>query len=204
MADSINYRTSPTLLANLRNSPPDQTAWADFESRYRGLIQSWCLRWGLQASDAEDITQEVMLALSRQMNRFAYDPGGRFRGWLKTITYRAWCDFLQQENRRRDAPSGGTAVVELLHSQEVRDDFLGEWEDEWNRQLLEEAMKRVQLRVQPHTWQAFRLLTQAGLSGNAVATRMNMKVGAVWVAKSKVQKMIQQEIRRLEFGQDRG
>ena len=204
MESHSDHNTSPTLLGRLRCNPPDQSAWSDFERRYGRLIQRWCLRWGMQPSDVDDITQDVMLALTKQMDRFEYDPSGRFRAWLKTVTYRAWCDFLDQRRRRKDASSGDTVILRLLESQEVRDDFLHQWEEEWKRELLEAAMRQVEGRVQPHTWEAFRLLTQDGLSGAEVASRLEMKVGAVWVAKSKVQKMLQQEIRKLESKDEAG
>ena len=54
--------------------------------------------------------------------------------------------------------------------------------------------------MQPHTWEAFRLTTQEGLSGAEVATRLGMQVATVFVAKSKVQKMLQEEIGKLEMG----
>ena len=141
MFDNTEHHTSPTLLGKLRDSPQDQTAWTDFEHRYGRMIQRWCRRWGMQQSDVDDVTQEVLLAVARQMNRFEYDPSRRFRSWLKTVTYRAWCDFLKQRRRRRDAASGDTAVMRLLDSQEAQDEFLQQWEDEWKRELLEEAMK---------------------------------------------------------------
>jgi DNA-directed RNA polymerase specialized sigma24 family protein len=59
-------------------------------------------------------------------------------------------------------------------------------------------MARVRLRVQPHTWQAFQLLALEGRSGAEVAAQLNMKVATVFVARSKVQKMIQEEVRQLE------
>ncbi len=200
MADNAEYQTSPTLLGRLRCSPPDQDAWGQFEQRYGSLIQRWCQRWGMQASDADDVTQDVLLALSRQMKEFDYDPSGRFRSWLKTITHHTWCDFLEKRRRRRDTGSGNSAVMDILNSQEVQDDFFKQWEEEWKRELLEEAMRAVEGRVQPHTWEAFQMLTRDRLAGAEVAKRLDMKVGAVWVAKSKVQKLIQQEIRRLEAG----
>ena len=190
--------TSPTLLGRLGQSPTDELAWQDFERTYGELIQRWCRGFGMQASDADDVTQDVLLALSKQMHRFRYDPTGRFRSWLKTVVYRAWCDFLQQRKRRRDAGSGDTAVKHLLDSQEVFDDLLQRFEFEWKRELLEEAMRRVRQRVQTHTWEAFRLLTREELSGAEAAERLQMSPGSVWVAKSKVQKMLKQEIRRLE------
>ena len=190
-------RTSPTLLSKLRSNPQDERAWREFERRYAEMIQQWCRRWGLQPSDAEDLTQDVLLAISKQMERFEYDPSRRFRSWLKTIAHRAWCDFLEKQ-RRRAIGSGETAVIRMLEDQNVEEEFSAQFELEWKRKLLSDAMKLVERRVQPHTWEAFRLLTQDGLSGAEVAKQLEMKVGAVWVAGSKVRKMIQQEVLRLE------
>jgi RNA polymerase sigma-70 factor (ECF subfamily) len=196
MAEAADLHTNPTLLSKLRRAPRDQLAWQDFVARYSPLVQEWCRHWGLQRADADDVLQNVLLELSRQMSRFEYDPSGSFRGWLKTVTYRAWCDFL--ERRRRDVGSGDSVVLQLLHSVEARDNFLKQFEEEWDRELLAEAMQAVHRRVQAHTWEAFRLMTHENLSGPEVAARLGMKVGAVWVAKSKVQRMLLEEIRRLD------
>lgn len=195
MPSEANAATSPTLLGRLRRSPTDQLAWGDFFRRYGGMITGWCRQWGLQPADAEDVAQNVLGELARQMQRFEYDPTRSFRAWLKVVAYRAWCDFLE---RRREIGSGDTAIMQRLHSVATRDDFVHHIEEEWNRELLEEAMRLVRERVQPHTWEVFRLMTQEGLSGAEVAARLGMKVGAVWVAKSKVQKMIGEVIRDLD------
>lgn len=190
--------TSRSLLGRLRHEPRDEAAWNDFAQRYGRMIRGWCRHWGLRELDAEDVAQNVMIQLSRQMQRFEYDRNGSFRGWLKTVAYRAWCDFLSQRNRQNDNGSGDSNVLQLLNSVAARDEFLEQMEQEWHRELLDEAMSRVRQRVQPHTWEAFRLMTQDGLSGQQVADQLDMKVGAVWVAKSKVQKMLHGEIKLLQ------
>jgi RNA polymerase sigma-70 factor (ECF subfamily) len=57
----------------------------------------------------------------------------------------------------------------------------------------------VKVRVPPQRWEAFRLTALEGLSGAEAAQRLNMKVATVFTAKSKVQKMVQEEIRKLEL-----
>ena len=47
-------------------------------------------------------------------------------------------------------------------------------------------------------WDAFRLTALEGHSGSRVAVQLEMKVSHVYVAKSKVKKLIRDEIRRLE------
>ena len=189
--------TSLSLLGRVGQRPADQDAWTQFARRYGRMIQNWSRRWGLNPHDAEDLSQKVLLQLSQQMPDFQYDPRGSFRAWLKTIAYRSWCDHLER-GRRIEQGTGDSAVLRLLHSTVARESFLEEIEEDWNRELLAEAMRTVKARVRPHTWQAFRLLSHEGLSGQEAAEKLDMKVGAVWVAKSKVQKMIADEIRRLE------
>lgn len=188
--------TSLSLLERLRLQPADQPAWKEFTLRYGRKVRAWCRRWGLQEADADDVTQNVLADLARQMSRFEYQPGGRFRAWLKTVAYRAWCDYL--ERRRPDTGAGDSAVLHLLESVAAREDFLTHLEAECDRELLDEAVRRVRARVQFHTWEAFRLLTQEGLSGAEAGERLGMKPGTVFVAKCKVQKMLQETIRELE------
>jgi RNA polymerase sigma factor (sigma-70 family) len=197
MADDRNVPTSPTLLGRLGRVPADQVAWDEFAQRYGRKIYGWCRRWGLQEADAEDVTQQVLLKLAHKTRTFTYDPSKSFRAWLKTVTHHAWRDFVEGRNRP-GAGSGDTRVLELLQTVQARDSLLDELDEEFARDLLDEAMARVRLRVQPHTWQAFHLLAVEGRSGAEAAERLGMKVATVFVARSKVQKMLQEEVRKLE------
>jgi RNA polymerase sigma-70 factor (ECF subfamily) len=151
----------------------------------------------LQEADAEDVTQDVLLRLAVKLRDFAYDPSRSFRAWLKTLTHHAWSDFL--EGRRRPGQGGGDSEVwQALEEVEARDDLTLRLEEEYAHALLEEATARVRQRVQPHTWEAFRLTALEGQSGAEAAARLGMQVATVFVARSKVQKMLQEEARRLE------
>jgi RNA polymerase sigma factor (sigma-70 family) len=189
--------TSATLLGRLRQSAADQDAWGKFVDRYSPKIYAWCRRWGLQEADAEDVTQSVLVKLVEKMRVFVYDPAQSFRGWLRTLTHYAWYDFVQGR-QRPGTGAGDSRVVEVLQAVEARDDLVGRLEAEFDRELLDEAMARVCLRVEPHTWDAFRLLAVDGVSGAEAAGRLHMKVATVFVARSKVQRMLQEEMRVLE------
>ena len=197
MAHHPEPDTSLTLLARLRDTPADQAAWGQFVARYGRKIYGWCRHWGLQEADAEDVTQDVLLKLAEKMKTFAYDATGSFRAWLKTLTHHAWQDFVESR-RRAGAGQGGTEVLETLHQTEAREDLIERLEKEFDRELLNLAMQRVKARVQPHTWEVFRLLALERLSGAEAASRLGMKVATVFVARSKVQRMIEEETRRLE------
>jgi RNA polymerase sigma-70 factor (ECF subfamily) len=197
MARSPDVQTSVTLLARLQRAEQDQAAWDAFVERYGRRIYGWCRHWGLQEADAEDVTQDVLLKLAEKMRTFAYDASGSFRAWLKTLTHHAWQDHVRGRHRA-GAGQGGSEVLQQLYQIEAREDLLRRLEAEFDRELLHQAEQRVQARVQPHTWEAFRLLAMERVPGADVAQRLGMKVATAFVARSKVQKMIQEEMRRLD------
>jgi len=190
MADDT--QTSTTLLRQLRDDPLDPTAWDRFVDRYGVLIYRWCRHWGLQEADAEDVTQNVLVELLRQMRHFVYDRAGSFRAWLRIIAYRGWCRFLEGQQRR----GALTVALQRLHSSEAYEDLLQQLTLADDREALERAMTAVRQRVQPHTWEAFRMQAFDGVSGDDVARQLNINIGAVFVARSKVQKMLRDEIER--------
>jgi RNA polymerase sigma-70 factor (ECF subfamily) len=197
MTDAPDLRTSATLLGRLRDHPTDQAAWAQFVDRYGAEIYGWCRRWHLQDADARDVTQAVLASLCRKMKTFHYDPRLSFRGWLRTLTHHAWSD-LAASRRPSPVGVGQGGDPDWLESLEARDDLIERLDEQFDRELLEEASVRVRLRVEPHTWEAFRLTAVEGMAGAAVAERLGIKVATVFKAKSKVQRMLREEIGRLE------
>ncbi len=185
------------MLGRLRHDPNDQAAWSDFVARYQPKILQWCRGWRLQESDAHDVTQAVLLKLSRLMATFAYDPSRSFRGWLKTLTHHAWRDLVSERRarwyRQRRQPMG-----EFFENLQAGDDLIQHLEEEFQRELMDQAMVRVRPRVAARTWDAFRLTALEGCSGAAAAAQLEMKVARVYVAKSEVKEMIRGEIRKLE------
>jgi RNA polymerase sigma-70 factor (ECF subfamily) len=199
MADPPLPTTRVTLLTQLRQDPPDQAGWDEFVERYGRHIYRWCRRWKLQDADAADVTQDILVKLTRKLRAFAYDPSRSFRGWLKTVAYHAWRDFA--DSRRRSQPAAGDGLArELLLTLEARDDLAQRLEEAFDLELLEAAKARVRLRVAPRTWEAFRLVALEGLPVAEAAARVRLQVAMVYVAKSKVQKMLREEVGKLEKG----
>ncbi len=78
--------TSATLLQRL-NDRTDSVAWRRLVDLYTPLIGSWLRRQGVSAEDAEDLSQEVLGIVVREVSRFRHNGrAGAFRTWLRTIT----------------------------------------------------------------------------------------------------------------------
>jgi RNA polymerase sigma factor (sigma-70 family) len=197
MLDDDPLKTSLTLLGRLGRDPKDQAAWSEFVARYGPRILRWCRGWRLQESDAEDVTQDVLLKLNGLMARFVYDPSGSFRAWLKTLTHHAWRD-LVDEHRRSGLVGGDPSMAELLASLRAGDDLVEQLDAEFRREVIDRAIERVRRRVAERTWDAFRLTALEGWSGADAARRLEMKIVRVYGARSDVQEMIREEVRTLE------
>jgi RNA polymerase sigma-70 factor (ECF subfamily) len=190
--------TSITLLGRVRDLS-DQQAWSDFVHRYTPRIFSWCKRFSLQDQDASDVTQQVLLKLVSSMQGFEYDPSrGSFRGWLKTVTSNAVRDMVRRKSSNVVTGEGAEVWLSRLVDDAAIASLTAKIEEGYRQELLEEAENRVQLRVKPTTWEIYRLLTKQNVSAKEIAAKLNVKIGEVYVAKSRVIKMLRESVLQLE------
>jgi RNA polymerase sigma factor (sigma-70 family) len=189
--------TRVTLLHRLNQNPGDQISWAEFVRLYGPAIRGWLTHWGLQEADSQDVTQNVLLRLTAKLPQFKYDPSRSFRGWLKTLTHHAWHDFVTEAGYRNRG-SGDTSILDQLQSVAAREDLTARVEAEFDKELLEVAMARARERVAANTWEAFKLSALDGIVPQEVADKLGVRVSQVYLAKHRVQKLVQEEIRVLE------
>jgi RNA polymerase sigma factor (sigma-70 family) len=189
--------TRATLLFRVSHDPTDPRAWAEFVTHYGRKIHEWCRAWGLQDADAWDVTQIVLLNLAARMREFRYDPDRSFRAWLKTLTRHAWINYRTSEARHCRA-SGDSAIMDQLAKVEAREDLVQRLSYAFDQELFQVAAARIRLRVEPHTWEAFRLLAVENWSGADVARHLGIKVATAFVARSKVMRMLRGEVAKLE------
>jgi RNA polymerase sigma factor (sigma-70 family) len=198
MADKApDSSTRVSLLIRVAQlGPIDQQAWREFVTYYGAKMYQWCQGWGLQDADAQDVTQQILLKLASILRTFTYDPARSFRAWLRTLTHHAWHDVLTVQHRAIPG-SGDSGVVQRLLSIPARDDFCQRLEEAFDHELLQQAIDEVRTRVQPATWEAFRLTAFENIPPIEVACRLNKKVATVYMLRSKVQKMLRAELQRL-------
>ncbi len=196
-------QTRATLLARLyRSGTTDAEAWREFVDLYGRQVYKWCRCWDLQDADAREVTQQVLLQLVTKMREFVYDPSRSFRAWLKTVAHRVWRN-LAESRSHRPLAAGGSGPWQRLLTLPARDDLAQRLEREFDRELLDKAMLRVRLRVAPHNWEAFRLTAVDGVPAAEVGARLEMKIGSVYAARSTVQRLLREEMERLDHDGDR-
>jgi len=148
------------------------------------------------APDAEDVTQAVLAGLVKKMRDFRYDPAQRFRGWLMTVTHRVLANELAK--RRRERACGDGVVERMLENVAAREGLVHAVETAYDRELVDEALRRVRKRVPVQQWDAFRLTALESKSGADASKALGMLVSTVYSSKSKVQKLVREELSRLD------
>ena len=89
------------LLARLSNGEP--AALTEFYDLYAGLVNGLALRILRDATEAEDVVQEVFVQVWRQAER--YDPSrGSAEAWLCTIARSRALDRVRRRTARREEP----------------------------------------------------------------------------------------------------
>lgn len=201
MTNSLDMATSTTLLQRLRDVS-DAEAWNDFVDRYSPKVFEWCRKNSLQDSDAADVTQQVLLKLVTTMRTFEYDQHrGTFRGWLKTVTTNTVRDLARQWQNRNVRAAGDTVTDEQLNSisaPSALDELSQRIEAQYRDELLREAESRIRVRVKTETWAAWFQTAVEQKKAVDVAVTVGMTVSEVYVAKSRVNKMMRDEVQRME------
>jgi len=177
------YTTTHASLLERLAQGDDAPAWREFSDRYGELIRSFARRRGLQPSDCDDVMQDVMLAVTRNMPGFDYDPArGRFRGYLKTIAVRA---IIRKQFQKRGEP--GNELLEESFDEAARDDAVDEqWEQEWRQHHLRVAMQAARQEFNEADVAAFELYAGQGRPAEEVARELGMSVDSVYQAKSRM------------------
>lgn len=185
--------TSLSLLHRLQQSSEPES-WNRLAALYVPLIRAWLRKYDVQESDADDLVQEVLLAVSKDLSKFEHGgQPGAFRGWLKGILVNRLRNFWRARDRRREA-RGHSDIDERLAELEIPTSELSQlWNAEHDRYVLRQLLELVKPHFAPNTWMAFDRVALKGEKPRDVAAEMQISLNAVVTAKSRLLGRLRQE-----------
>ncbi len=181
-----NSRISPSMLSRLRSH--DAQAWDRFYRVFSRVLYQWCRKKGLQAADAEDITQDAVLAIPDALKKFdRCRTGDDFRRWLYTITKHRIIDYFRSHDR--EIPVGLlddlAQTVGQVESQ-IENDRL------WA--IYQHALKIIRPKLEESTWRIFQLINTSHRKAADVADELGIETTAVRKVKWRVNRMLRETI----------
>ncbi|HEV3261471.1 MAG TPA: sigma-70 family RNA polymerase sigma factor [Gemmataceae bacterium] len=186
--------TPISLLERLRLRP-DAQAWQRLVDLYSPLIRNWLRRYALHAADADDLTQDVLGVLVRELPQFHHDlRPGAFRRWLRTVTVNRIRNFWRARKARPMA-TGDSDFEHVLDQLEDPDSGLSRlWDHEHDQHVIRRLLELIEPEFEPATWKAFRRLVLDGEPTAKVAAELGISPNAVRIAKSRILTRFRQEI----------
>jgi RNA polymerase sigma-70 factor (ECF subfamily) len=197
--------TRQSLLSRLRDWE-DQDSWREFFETYWQLIYDVARKAGLNDAEAQDVVQETVLSVAKQMPGFSYDSNrGKFKSWLRQV---ARCRIVEHLRRGYRQPQNRPGV-EVLESPELMEEALETiadpahdsldalWDREWDSHLADMALQHVKRRVRPEHFQIFELLVIQGWPAARVAKALEVSVPLVYVTRHRIQAMMKRELKNL-------
>ncbi len=154
--------TRYSLLSRLQNWD-DQESWKNFFDTYWRLIYSIALKSGLTEAEAQDVVQETIICVAKDINKFKRDRQfGSFKGWLRNLTrWRIADQFRKREPNAVESnvsSNENNSLPELAEIPDpVGDGLAAIWEEEWQSNLMESALERIKRRVKEEHYQMFDL-----------------------------------------------
>ena len=188
--------TCDSLLVQVQD-PANRDAWDLFARIYRPAIVRIAMARGLQHADAQDLSQQVLMAVASAIGSWEKrDESIRFRHWLSRVTKNAILNALTR--RPKDQAVGGTSIDELLREVVDRDEATTALiENQLRRELYLQAAEMIKAEFRADSWQAFELSVTGELTIEEVAGQLGKSVGAIYTARSRIMFRLRETIAEL-------
>lgn len=184
--------TSISLLDRARADAGE--GWDRLARIYEPLLRGWLARFEVLGADGDDLLQDVLLVVSRELPRFEHSGRtGAFRSWLRTILVHRVRDFWRSR-QYRPAPTGGSSwALKLEQLVDESSDASREWNLEHDRFVMARLTEQLRPRFEEKTWQAFQRQMFDGQRADVVARELEMPLNSVYVARSRVLAALRRE-----------
>jgi RNA polymerase sigma-70 factor, ECF subfamily len=185
--------TSQSLLDRLQHARPDAAEWRRLQDIYLPLIRSWLARVPGIGDEVNDLSQEVLIVVVRELPGFQRQRDGAFRAWLRQITVNRIRAFWKARQRQPVTGRGEETDRLLAELEDPASDLTGQWDRDHDRHVFQRVLAVVRPDFEPCTWDAFTGFALEGRPAAAVALELGISENAVVLAKFRILKHLREE-----------
>ena len=170
--------TSKTLLDKIASG--DEISWDEFYLKYAPIVKALAQFKGLNAADADDVCQQVMMQFFKQSKTFKFDPDiARFRTYFGRIVNAKIINYFRRKENKE------ILVDDVMPDIPVDPEIDAIYMSEWRKTLLIEAQQKLKERVAPETYQAYELYAIQNRPVKKVAEYLDCSENQVYQAKKR-------------------
>jgi RNA polymerase sigma factor (sigma-70 family) len=205
--------TRQTLLDRMRDvdNAGNEESWREFFETYWKLIYNAARKAGLSDAEAQDVVQETVISVYKNLPNFEYDPkGGSFKAWLLKLTRWRVVDQLRRRrteglnriSKGQTADKAEEAGDEAVDIEAVADPsaFVPDsyWDEEWERNVYETAVERTKEKVPPKQFQIFDFYVLKEWPVGRVREALGVSATQVYLAKHRVSRELKRQMKAVE------
>src|SRR6185436_12699514 len=194
LPEETSLQTRRSLLSRLRDFE-DRESWQTFFDLYWRLLYNVARRAGLDDVDAQDVVQDTVMAVAREIPQFRYDPErGSFKQWIFRILRRRVADHFRKLYRQPARTAITPEMLEGTGEMSLSD----AWDQEWERSVLDAAVADVRASANPKHFQVFDYCVLKEWPVAKVASTLGMNSAQVYLARHRVSQAVKRAARRIE------
>ncbi|WP_182868071.1 RNA polymerase sigma factor [Rhodopirellula sp. JC639] len=189
--------TSLSLLKRIADDGSDED-WQRLIEIYRPFMFQRISTYPLLVNQADDIVQEILVVLVRELPGFQRQRTGSFRNFLRTIVLNQLRYAMRRLNKTPLVAGQFDKLSEQVEQLADPNSLVtAEFDRQHDRSVFRHAANIVKRDVQPGTWQAFQKHAIEGQDAAEVARQLGVSVNVVLLAKSRLTRRIREEIEGL-------
>ncbi len=169
MTPHPNQSDSPTITSTsliLRIQAKDHVAWDRFARLYTPYVYGLCRASGMQDSDAEDVSQNVLRSIVSGI--ISYQRTGSFRGWISQVTRHRIIDHHRRQQRQPPSEGGTDFQIRISEVPDILMPLSSQSSVDGDPLILH-ALSMIRDEFETSTWTAFWRMVVEGHGASEIA-----------------------------------
>jgi len=173
----------------------DQDAWIALSKHYDRFIRYILNQINMNDNDADDIVQQVMIALTRDLPNYDRNRA-KFRTWLGSVVRYTALMHYRKLSAKKERPNQNPLDSEILNTLESEQTIERMIDSEWKAYITSEALKNVSMSYQGKAIEVFKM-SLAGKEIQEIVSATGLTTSTVYSFKNRVKKSLLFEVRNL-------
>jgi len=183
------FMTRDSLLLRVKDKK-DEQAWEEFALIYEPFLRALLRKQSIPSSECDDISQEVMMKLYQNIEKYQKQNGAKFRTWLVTVLKNTMFSHLKKRKATQNRDERwAEEKIRQLESNELEEDY----ETEWQQKICDLAFENIKKKFSGRAIDVFTQ-TLEEIPVETICKNLELKRDSVYRLRGRVKKALTKEV----------